>query len=89
MSAPRAPRWVGPYVGAQLLLVVAATSLLLYQAGTLALVPGLAITGLIVMTLASWGALFESRRWAVPFEAARLVLLVAGVAWWGRLSSWG
>jgi hypothetical protein len=31
------------------------------------------------MTLASWGALLETRAWAYPFEAARLVLLAGGL----------
>ena len=33
---------------------------------------------LIGLTLASWGGLIEARRWALPFEAARLLLVCAG-----------
>lgn len=60
------------YVLVQFVLVVAATTLLLL---TFAKTPrwqlAAAVT-LILATLVSWGALFESRRWAWPFEALRL-----------------
>jgi sterol desaturase/sphingolipid hydroxylase (fatty acid hydroxylase superfamily) len=79
---PRARRWVVPYVAVQFALVGAATSGLLLAAGAIAPVPALVATGLVVMTLASWGALLETRAWAAPFEAARLVLLAGAALWY-------
>lgn len=40
------------------------------------------MAGLVLLTLAGWGALLERRRWALALETARLVLVgVVAVAW--------
>ena len=44
------------------------------------LVGGALVAGAAAFALATWGGMFEQRRWAVPLELARLALLWALVA---------
>jgi hypothetical protein len=37
----------------------------------------LALAGFLLLTMASWGALLERRRWLVPAEVCRVAALVA------------
>ncbi len=43
--------------------------------------PAIAAASFVFLTLAVWGGLFESRRWAVPLEGLRLVTMVAIASW--------
>jgi sterol desaturase/sphingolipid hydroxylase (fatty acid hydroxylase superfamily) len=69
------------FVAAEFLLVGAAVGTLDLFAGSLALREIGAATALVVVNLVTWGGLFESKRWAVPLEIARLAAVPAVVAW--------
>ena len=80
--APRTPRGLGAYVATNLVLAVVATFLLLLFKDVLPLPKQAAVAGLVLPTIAGWGALFERRRWALALETARLALAAAvAVAW--------
>ncbi len=79
---PRAPRGLDAYVATNLVLAVGATFALLLFQHDLTWPKQAAVAGLVLLTLAGWGALFERRRWALALETARLALVAAvGVAW--------
>jgi alkylglycerol monooxygenase len=79
---PPAPRGLVAYVAANLVLAVAATFALLLFQHDLSLAKRAAVAGLVLLTLAGWGALFERRRWAFALEVGRLGLAAAvGVVW--------
>jgi len=80
-SGPRVPRGVRRYVLANFVLLLGATSLLMFVGKRLTTMELALFSALIVATLVSFGGLFEARRWARPFEAARLAT-VAGVVVW-------
>jgi alkylglycerol monooxygenase len=82
--AVRPPRWVAPYIAAQFVLVAVATAAFLFGIGAMSATAAAIAAALIVVTLASWGALFEARPWAYGFEAARLALLGSAVVWFVR-----
>ncbi len=70
------------YVFVQLVLaVIAATALMFYE--TALPLRQLALGALFVLfALLVWGAFFEGRRWAIPFELIRLAAVaVAGLVW--------
>ncbi len=77
-------RALSAYVAVHFVIVTVATTVFLWIAAhappqVLAL-----LAGLILATVIAWGGLFESRRWAVPLELARLALVVAALAWLWR-----
>ncbi len=79
---PPAAKGLAAYVAANLVLAVAATTALLLFQHDLSLARQAAVAGLVLLTLAGWGALFEGRRWAFALEVARLALAAGvGVAW--------
>ncbi len=70
------------YVGVHFVYIVAATFGLLMWGTRFPTVPLAVFVALILVSLQSWGALLESKRWAVPLELARLALIAAsGIAW--------
>jgi sterol desaturase/sphingolipid hydroxylase (fatty acid hydroxylase superfamily) len=83
-EARPAARWVVPGVAAEFAVAAAATAALLLGVGSMPAPTALVAAALIVMTLAGWGALLESRRWALGFEGARLVALGSALVWFVR-----
>jgi len=82
------PRGLDVYVAINFVLTTAATTALLWFQTALSH-PELAASAiLIVLTLVSWGALFEARPWAVLLEWTRLLLVTALTAWLTRGTAW-
>lgn len=79
---PRAGRGLAAYVATNLVLAVGATfALLLFQHALTALERAVA-AGLVLLTIAGWGALLERRSWALLLETVRLALAaLAAVVW--------
>jgi hypothetical protein len=76
------PKGLDAYVATNLVLAIGATFALLLFRHALSLPKQAAVAGLVLLTLAGWGALFERRRWAIALETARLALAAAvAVAW--------
>jgi len=74
------PAGLRAYIAAQFVPIAAATfALLMWQE---ALGEGLALAGAlaILLTLLTWGGLFELRPWALPVEVGRIALIGAGLA---------
>jgi sterol desaturase/sphingolipid hydroxylase (fatty acid hydroxylase superfamily) len=87
-APPRPSRGVKAYVNVNFLLVAGEVMLLLLFHNTMTLPAVVACVAVIVATTAGWSALFEQRRWAVPFEAARIVATLAVVVWMWRTTPW-
>ena len=80
----RVSRGLAAYVAVNFVAVTAATTAFLWIAVS-AEVPVLAVlSGLILASVIAWGGLFESKRWALALELARLAAVVAGAAWLSR-----
>jgi len=82
-----APWGLAAYVLAQFLVVMAATTALLFRQNDLSLGVRLAGAAAIVLTLVALGALLDRRPWAFPLEVLRLSSLVA-VAVVGARTGW-
>ena len=82
-----AGRGVRRYVFANFIVVLLATGILGFVTPTLAVAQVAVATGLLVLALIVFGGLLESKRWAKPLEAARLVTVVLGVLFWQRVGS--
>jgi hypothetical protein len=76
-ASPRVTR----YVFVNFVLLLGATSLVMFVGKSLAHWQLLVVVGLVVATLVSFGALFEGRRWARPLEVVRLAAVAAVVVW--------
>ena len=68
------PALLGWYAVSQFSLIVALTTVFIFQARQLSLPLQLLATGAVVWTLIDLGGLFEGHRWAFAAEALRLVL---------------
>jgi hypothetical protein len=66
----KTPGWITACVVLQLVVVTVGTMELLFGVGSMSSVNLAVAVLLIVMTLESWGALFDMRRWAYGYEAA-------------------
>ena len=76
---PIAPA-LGRYLVAQIGVVVAFATLLMFFETKLPMPKLVVGAGLVFLALFSWGALVEGRRWALTLEIVRLSLCVAGAA---------
>ncbi len=74
-------RAVTRYVLVNFVLLLGATSLVMFVGKTLPIGQVAGLTGLIILTMVSFGALFEGRRWARPLEAGRIAAVLAVVVW--------
>jgi alkylglycerol monooxygenase len=83
----RAPAGAGVrrYVFANFILVLLGTALLGFFTPRLAVAQVAIATGVLVFALIAFGGLLESKRWAKPLEAARLLAVVLGVLLWQRV----
>jgi alkylglycerol monooxygenase len=79
--AAHASRGVSRYVFANFVLLLGATSAVMFLGAAWPVSQKAIVTGLIVLTLVCFGALFEGRKWARPLEALRLVAVLVVVAW--------
>lgn len=77
-----APAGVMAYVAVNTLLLVAATFFVLLRGDSLPRALVATIAGLIVLSLASFGALLDGRRWGAGLEVARLASIAAALAAW-------
>ena len=77
---PPVPLGLRAYVSVWLVLVAIATTALLFQAGEMPREQVVAAAIAIFATVVAWGGLFERKRWAIPFEVARLATLAVGAA---------
>jgi sterol desaturase/sphingolipid hydroxylase (fatty acid hydroxylase superfamily) len=85
---PRPSPGLTAYVYANFLVVATGVMLLLLFHNTMALpAVGVCVAAIVAATV-GWSALFEQRRWAVPFEAARVAATLAVVAWLWRTTPW-
>ncbi len=80
-------RGLAAYVAVNFVVVTAATTVFLWIAASASMSVLAVLSGLILASVIAWGGLFESKRWALPLELARLTLVVAGAAWLFRSSS--
>jgi len=80
-------RGLSAYVAVNFVMVTVATTVFLWIAASARMNVLALLGGLILATVIAWGGLFESKRWALPLELARLVGVVAGVAWLYRGTS--
>ncbi len=79
---PPLPPSLARYVFAQLALaVVGATALMFYETA-LPMVQLALGAAFVLFALVAWGAFFERRRWAVPFELLRIALVAAAAIAW-------
>ncbi len=83
---PRAPKGLDAYIATNLVLAIGATFALLLFQNALTLPKQVAVAGLVLLTLAGWGALLERRRWALTLETVRLALVAAVAVAWLRAS---
>jgi len=79
---PRPSRGLVAYLAANLVLAVIGTTALLFTQFTLDFPRQAALAALLLLTLLGFGALLERRRWAVPFEIARLLFAAALAVFW-------
>lgn len=80
-------RGLAAYVAVHFVVVTVATTLFLWIAASAATSVLAVMSALIIASVIAWGGLFESKRWALPLELARLVAVVVGTAWLFRSSS--
>ena len=73
-------RALNAYVVAQFVIVGAAMMTINVLQSSLSELDLAIMTAPILATLLAWGALFEAKRWAVPFELARLCCVPVAVA---------
>ncbi len=83
---PKVPKTIRRYIGLQFLLVAPAAPILMEAGKVLSPLNLLLPTLLVFLTVITWSGMMERKRWAVPLEVTRLILLVAGVAagLWGH-----
>lgn len=74
------PKGIRAYVLTQFVIVTLGTTIFLFWAGQLPLIPRVAAAVAVVASLASLGGLLDRRSWAVPTEAVRLLLGSLAVA---------
>ncbi|HWC73497.1 MAG TPA: sterol desaturase family protein [Gemmatimonadales bacterium] len=79
---PRFSRRLTPYVALNLVLTIVGTTYLMFTEFTMSLPRQIALAALLLLTMLSWGALLEQRRWATPLELGRLALTAAIAAAW-------
>jgi len=84
----RVSRAVRRWVVANFVLVAGATTGLILVDDRLPPWGRVALVGLVLATLAAWGALFEARRWALPLELVRIGGAVAVAVWLARGTPW-
>ncbi len=77
----QASRAIDGYVLGHFVLVVVATTVFILAQGRIPEMQLAAIGALIVGALLGWGALVEGRAWGLPFEALRLLCLLAVAVW--------
>jgi sterol desaturase/sphingolipid hydroxylase (fatty acid hydroxylase superfamily) len=75
-----APAGLALYVFVQFLVVLGATTALLFRQDALAVGPRVAGAAMIVVTLVALGGLLEHRPWAFSLEALRLCVLIVAAA---------
>ena len=63
------------YVLVQYILLLAGTSLFLFNLEQMQTADKLIFAGVIIFSVISFGALFENRSWAVPIESLRLIFI--------------
>jgi sterol desaturase/sphingolipid hydroxylase (fatty acid hydroxylase superfamily) len=80
-APPRPTRALTTYVNVNFLLVAAAVMMLILFHNAIPLGEVAIIVAVIVATTVSWSALFEQRRWAWPFEAARIAATLVVAVW--------
>jgi sterol desaturase/sphingolipid hydroxylase (fatty acid hydroxylase superfamily) len=71
--SPRAVWWLA----VNFVAAVVATTWLLWNQSLLPLSQKLAVAGFLLLTMASWGALLERRRWLLPVELVRVASAAA------------
>lgn len=76
-----APQVLKRYVLAHFLPIGVLMTVVIAYKKYLDLTPSIAASAFVFCTLGVWAGFFESRRWAMPLEAARLCLMVAGASW--------
>jgi sterol desaturase/sphingolipid hydroxylase (fatty acid hydroxylase superfamily) len=69
------------YVAINFLIVAVATALFLWFQADMPKTWLVVAAAIILATLVAWGALLEKKRWAVPFEIARVAAALAFAAW--------
>jgi sterol desaturase/sphingolipid hydroxylase (fatty acid hydroxylase superfamily) len=77
-------RGVAAYVTVGFGLVAIATTGMLWVQAQSSLADLAIVASIILATLIGFGALFEMKRWAVPFEIVRLACAAAAIAWLSR-----
>jgi alkylglycerol monooxygenase len=77
---PAIPAGLAAYAFAQFAVTLAASFVLLLNAGTLPLIHTAAAGFYVAVSLAGIGGVFEAARWAGPIETARLAVLAAACA---------
>lgn len=70
---------VHAYVAGWFVLTLGGLGVLMVSAGELPRIGVAAGVGMLLWTTANWSGLFESRRWALPSEGARLLVCMVGV----------
>jgi alkylglycerol monooxygenase len=83
----RAPEGLSGYILLHFLTVLPMTVFLLFKSAELTLAQNAGLAVVIVWTLTDLGALFDQRRWALPAERLRLVVVaLAGLGLGARLA---
>jgi len=67
------------WLAVNFVLAILLTTALMWNQALLPLPEKAAIAAFLLLTMASWGALLEHRRWLVPVEVSRVVSMVAAV----------
>jgi alkylglycerol monooxygenase len=85
---PRGVPGVAPYVALQFLPVAVATTWIVWVEQTAPLGSLVGPSAWVLLTTFVWGGLFESRRWALPLELARLAAGAALAQAYGAPLAW-